>query len=337
MWILVVGWALQAADPLAPPEDAARELLAALRSYRHKIVHETFRDGNWEIVLRNADGSNPVNLTKTPDIDELYPKVSPDGTKICFIADEGPADSRKRNLYLMNLDGIGRVKIGENARDPCWSPDGKRIAYLKGEFDKFDVTVFATKGVYFYDLETKQTRPHPNAELIHFFVLDWSRDGHWLVTTVHGGMGFRHSILAVEAGGPRYVDLELPGCRPDLSPDGKKIAWGHGDYAIGVADMDFSGPAPKAANIRDVVVSKEPAMTYHVDWSPDGRFLAFTRGPKSTKKALAGTARETPGVQAPGWNLCVADATKKNVWVELSSDGASNKEPDWVFVPEPGK
>ena len=37
----------------------------------------------------NADGSEPVNLTRTPREHEHYPQVSPDGTKICFSVDEG--------------------------------------------------------------------------------------------------------------------------------------------------------------------------------------------------------------------------------------------------------
>ena len=57
-----------------------------------KIVYETYRKTNgkenWELYLINADGSNPVNLTKTPDVDELYPHASPDGSKICFVVDE---------------------------------------------------------------------------------------------------------------------------------------------------------------------------------------------------------------------------------------------------------
>src|SRR5438270_13431919 len=67
----------------------SKELLTELQDYRHKLVYETNRDGNWELYLCNADGSNPVNLTRTPDVDELYPKPSPDGSKICFVADEG--------------------------------------------------------------------------------------------------------------------------------------------------------------------------------------------------------------------------------------------------------
>ena len=76
-------------------------------------------------------------------------------------------------------------------------------------------------------------------------------------------------------------------------------------------------------------------MTYHMDWSPEGRYIAFTRGPKSTQKMLAGTTRETPGVQAPGWDLCVCDPAGENRWVRITTDGLSYKEPDWVVVKEP--
>jgi len=308
------------------------KLLDELKTYRHKLVFESFRDGQWELMTVNADGTQPVNLTRTADVDELYPKTSPDGLKICFLADEGKGEAKRRNLYVMNADGTGRTKIGENARDPAWSPDGKRIAYLKGEFEGHTLIVFATKKLFVVDLETRETREHANKDLEHLFSLEWSPDGKWLVTTVHGGMGFRHSILAIEAEGPRYFDLKLPGCRPDLGPGGKKVVWGHGDYAIGVADVDLAPGGPAASNLKKVVVSKEPVMTYHMDWSPEGRYIAFTRGPKSPKKMLVGATRETPGVEAPGWDLCVADPNGDNRWVQITSDGLSNKEPDWVFV-----
>src|SRR5262245_61299761 len=63
----------------APSPALARDL----GSMPYRIVFETRRDGNGEIYRMNADGSNPVNLTRTPDVDECYPKASPDGTKIC--------------------------------------------------------------------------------------------------------------------------------------------------------------------------------------------------------------------------------------------------------------
>src|SRR5262249_5999237 len=106
-------------DKSAPASPA---LLAELKNYPHKIVYETNRDGNWELYLCNADGSNSVNLTRTPDVDELYPKPSPDGSKICFVADVGKGDAKVRNIYYMKSDGTGRIKVAENGREPCWSP-----------------------------------------------------------------------------------------------------------------------------------------------------------------------------------------------------------------------
>jgi Tol biopolymer transport system component len=316
------------------PIEGSADLLAELKSYRHKIVYETNRDGNFELYLSNADGSNPVNLTKTPDVQELYPKPSPDGSKICFVADEGKDAAKMRNIYYMNVDGSGRTKIAENGREPCWSPDGTQIAYMKGEFEKFTYSDTATKGLFIYDLKTGKTREHVNKKLMHLYTLNWSPDGKWFVATVHGAMGFRHNILAIEADGEKFYDLKLNGCRPNISPDGKKVCWGHGDYCAGVADLDFSGDTPKAVNIHNVVESKDPIETYHITWSPDMKYIVFTRGPKFMGKSLKGLLPEFPGVEAPGWNVCVADATKKDRWVAITSDGKSCKQPSWVFVKE---
>jgi TolB protein len=329
--LIVTSSYAQSADQ---PKGASPDLLAELAGYRHKIVYETNRDGNWDLYLVNADGSNPVKLTNTPDVDELYPKPSPDGSKICFVADEGKGSAKVRSVCYMNSDGTGRVKIADNAREPCWSPDGTAIAYMKGEFAKFSYQDFASKGLFIYDLKTGQTREHPNKKLEHLYTLNWAPDGNWFVATVHGGMGFRHSILAIEANGDKVYDLHLEGCRPNIRPDGKKIAWGHGDFCAGVADLDLKGPTPKATNIQDMVESKNPIETYHVTWSPDGKYLTYTSGPKASRKRLGGLLPEFPGVEAPGWNVHVADAAHKNRWVAITFDGKSCKQPSWVVVRE---
>ena len=94
----------------------------------------------------------------------------------------------------------------------------------------------------------------------------------------------------------------------------------------------MSGSIPKATNINDVVESKDPVETYHVTWSPDMKYLTFTRGTKFKGKNLKGLLPEFPGVEAPGWNVCVADATRKDRWVAITSDGKSCKQPSWVKV-----
>jgi Tol biopolymer transport system component len=331
---MTLGIAILVLAAQEQPEGATRELLGELKTYRHKILYETNRAGNWEIYLAKADGSDARNLTHTPDVDELYPKASPDGRLVCFCADEGKGEAKTRNLYVMNLDGTGRRKIADNSREPCWSADGKEIAFLKGEMEKFTYSDFATKGIFIYDLATGKTRSHPNEKIMHLYTLNYLPGNKWFVATVHGGMGFRHGIVALEADSDGVYDFKLEGCRPDVSPDGTKIAWGHGDYAIGVADLDFSTSPPRALHVHNVVESKDPMETYHADWSPDGKYISFSYGPKFKGKSLKGLLPEFPGVEAPGWNTCVADASAKNRWVAITLDGKSCKESDWVTVKE---
>ena len=189
------------------------------------------------------------------------------------------------------------------------------------------LTDYATKGLVVYDLQTKAHRPHPNKDLYHLYNVCWSPDGRWFVSTVHAGMGFAHAIVAIEAAGPHVFNLQIPGCRPDISPDGKRIAWGASDWALCVGDLDFSGKAPKVVNIREVVTSEKPMKIYHVDWSPCGKYLAFSRGPDTE---VLGLIPELVGVKAEGWDIGVADAEQTNCWIPITKDGKCNKEPDWI-------
>jgi Tol biopolymer transport system component len=163
------------------PEGPCEKSAINLAAIPFKIIHETYRetDGkeNWELQLINADGSNPVNLTRTPDVDELYPHASPDGTKICFVAEEKKGSRRIRSAYYMNIDGTGRVLIAENAREAFWSSDGKVIAYTKCEYDRYSLRPFASKGLFYYEVTTATHRPHPNANLHHLYNVSWSPDG----------------------------------------------------------------------------------------------------------------------------------------------------------------
>jgi len=299
-----------------------------LKEIPFRIVYETYRktDGreNWELYLINADGSNPVNLTRTPDVDELYPHASPDGTKVCFVTDEGVGRKKVRNVYYINIDGTGRVKVADNARQPCWGPDSKTIAYLKGEFTRYTIKDYATTGIFFYDIDTKIHREHQNKNLYHLYNICWSPDGNWFLATVHGGMDFKHANLAIQAYGDKIYDLTrfgVTGCRPDFSPDGKRLTWGLTDWDLCMADINFDSSAPQVTEVHRVIKCLKECEVYHTDFSPDGKYIAFSHGPKAT---------EMVGGKAPDWNICVSDMSGK--WVQITSDGNHNKEPDWVPI-----
>jgi Tol biopolymer transport system component len=307
------------------------ELKAELARVPYEIVFESYGDGNWDLHRMHADGSGRTHLTRTADVNELYPHVSADGKRVCFLVDAGQGDKTTRDIYRMNLDGAARSLVSKGSRDPCWTADDSRIVFVKSEFSQFTLKDFVTKGVFVFDPLSNRVSPHPNPDLYHLFAICATPDGNWYVASVHGGMGCAHSILLIDAHGAKVFDLEIPGCRPDVSRDGKRIAWASSDYSLGVGDLDLSGATPCVRNSRDCVTSSRPWKVQHVDWSPDGKYIAFSRGPYKEGLGLTGSPALV-GAQAPQWDICIADPNAVNRWTAVTDDGKSNKEPDW-FVP----
>ena len=345
-WLVFRAILLTTSISAINPATAQTAFCERLKALPFKIAHECYTNNNWEIFVLNADGSTPVNLTQTPTEHEHYPQISPDGLKICFSVDKGEGREAIRSLYIMDIDGKNRRKLADNAREPFWRLDGKVIGFLPQEFSKFDVIDFATKGMSFYDLATGEIEPHVNTtNLHHLYNPCWSMNHKWIVATVHAGMGLDHGILLIEARGTNIINLKIPGCRPCLSPDGKQIAWGAGDHEIAVAPISLDSERP-AVGAWQLHIKDHPTKIYHVDWSPDSRFLCFGRGPEGKgdlhKPGTFQSACEIVGVYAPGWNLCVVPSDRRGVlelnnpaeadFFMLTTNGCSNKEPTWFRV-----
>ena len=87
-----------------------------------KIAFASDRDGNSEIYVMDADGSNQTRLTNNRGRD-LDPVFSPDGKKIAFTSDR----DGNSEIYVMNADGTGQMNLtNDPAQDP--SPPGRPIA-----------------------------------------------------------------------------------------------------------------------------------------------------------------------------------------------------------------
>jgi hypothetical protein len=109
-----------------------------------QIAYVTDRDGNVEIYLMNADGSNPRRLTTT-DATEGSPAWTPDGRHLVYASNV----SGNFQVWIMNADGSGQRQLTQEPRSnfqPAVSLDGKTIAFTSDRDTNYDIYVMGLDG-----------------------------------------------------------------------------------------------------------------------------------------------------------------------------------------------
>ncbi len=82
-----------------------------------------------EIAVMDSSGDNHLRLTNDTNHDR-YPNCSPDGNKIAFNSYPYDQGANYRSIYLIDLNGTNRKKIGpDHASYFDWSPDGSKIVF----------------------------------------------------------------------------------------------------------------------------------------------------------------------------------------------------------------
>ena len=204
----------------------------------NKIAFHTMRDGNREVYVMEADGTNPVNLTNNP-AEDSRPAWSPDGTKIAFESDR----DGNREVYVMAADGTNPVNLTNNPAEdgwPAWSPDGTKIAFESYSDGNREVYVMAADGTNPVNLTNNPARDGDPA---------WSPDGAKIVFESY--RDGNREVYVMAADGTNPVNLTNNPARdgdPAWSPDGTKIAFASyhgsdGHWEVHVMAADGTNPA----------------------------------------------------------------------------------------------
>ena len=213
------------------------------------------------IFVVDADGSNVVQLT-SGDFGDRSPSWSPDGRRIAFARQDL---HNREGIYeqyddvfiaMMDADG-GNVKTltegGLSDGYPAWSPDGKWIAYDRGQ----DLWVMDTEGRNVRSIAVEYT---PNGH-------SWSPDSKALAYTTFAFVedetysdGVRHDrtlfVTSLDSGRTvevvRYVSHPVSNTsrgtftiirRPQWAPDGRSIMYERNTH-MGDAARTYVAPAP---------------------------------------------------------------------------------------------
>ncbi|GAK58088.1 WD40-like Beta Propeller [Candidatus Vecturithrix granuli] len=269
-----------------------------LQELSGKIVFQSDRSGNVDIYVMNADGSDLVQLTHDKSDDE-YPVWSPDGQQIAFKSNR----NGNFDIYVMDADGSNQRQITNdpaNDEDPAWSPDGTRIVFhsdRKGSMEVFVMNADGSDVTQLTDTIGKNGIPA------------WSPDGTRIAYTGNRYLGWNVYVMDVDGSNDRRLTDGHGACRPDWSPDSTHIAFvskeGDGKGEIWVMPSD--------ASTKTRLTTDEAYYDYYPAWSPDGRYIAYAKGPEA---------------HSGNWEIYVMTADGKQ-HLQLTDHPALDAFPDW--------
>jgi Tol biopolymer transport system component len=285
----------------APPSPAPSGSQEA--GLKGQIVFEDSGEGfhHTQIWLENADGSNVRQLVKDAFTDNSA-SLSPDGSRIVFgrgftdsIEDAVADPSLFGAIMVVNVDGTGlhEVETGSRAKlcdaapeGDAWSPDGRRIAYVRYCFDP--KAQFVEMGIWTINADgsdaRRVTRTEPAAQTQDHRV-GWSPDGKSLTfnridTSVSPERDAIFTIGVDGKGLHQVTPWSLGANDPDWSPDGTLIAFNASAEPSPTQNI-YTIHADGTGLTELTRYDESGQATFHPSWSPDGSQILFSHSPST--------------------------------------------------------
>lgn len=237
-----------------------------------KIYFKSYRDdGYGETYVMSATGGNPTRLsynsgfyTNNPCPQDATPAVSPDGTKVLYIAYGYPTNNPS-TIRQMSASGYNSANNCANqptalapnyfAFTPSYSPNGAKIVFdgrqIGGSVSRRNIHVMNADGTNIARLTNDTDSPFQNT------AARFSPDGTKIVYEHYDGSA--NNIFVMNADGSNQTPLTTTGGNsPAWSPDGTKIAFLR-DYVL--YTMDAGG-----ANQTVVPNTSLTYYAYGVSW-----------------------------------------------------------------------
>jgi Tol biopolymer transport system component len=186
---------------------------------------------------------------------------------LTFAADKGSG----YQMYTLRPDGTGLMQITNfdtDATNPRWSPNGERISFSLGHPNGptfCSVELMKADGSDIVDLTGDRNGCEGSGGT-------FTPDGAHIVFGRFDDVANHEAIWSMDlTGGDRHEITDAGNAAPEVSPDGKKLAFvkeTDAGKSLGVANLDGSG-VQELLPISYDVANK-------IDWSRDGKLIVLT-------------------------------------------------------------
>jgi hypothetical protein len=243
-----------------------------------RVVYSAYpgQSASTDLFAMLPDGTDPLQLTDSPDISERHPSVSPDGQHIVFVGrTEATKDQpRTYSLWITHTDGSNGVNIAQDPTlvydRPLWSPDGKMIAYSTSPVDSSAGRVRESWVIYLYDVAAERTIL-VNTGLDFNRNPAWSKDGRSLYFSAFNPVTATLGLYRINLDNldvTRVYDEKGNEVQPMVSPDGTQLLF-----------LDYDSSQLYIMNLDTNVVEPVRMQSFldlgYAVWSPDGSSLYF--------------------------------------------------------------
>jgi len=265
---------------------------------------------------------------------------SPDGSLISFRTNKGRLGTRE--IWLMDSNGSHAHKILESGGESgigvfTWSPDGKRVSYLRD-----NGTTLVSTGHYWegdhLGKEISRSNIFP-ALMDANEVLDGTElpDGRIILAVQEHGANSRNACnfwtvrTDQKTGNPVEKPQQLthwPGvCMSHMSftNDGKKLTFIEWAYRLTIDAADLKTGGGQIANERHFTLTE--SGDYPINWTPDGKKIIFASNRSGNYEVYAQPLGEDAAevlVDAPGASCCVSPDGRWFIYLTLVKSGANS-------------